>query len=334
MLVLGIETSCDDTGVALVEDGARIVAEATSRQDDLHARFGGVVPEVASRCHSERIAPLVDGILRESNLSYTDIDGIAYTQGPGLIGSLLVGLNFAKSLAYGLGITAIGIHHLEAHLYSTRFAASDCEDSVVFPHLALLVSGGHTSLYVVRSWTDFESMGETLDDAVGEAFDKVAKLLGLGYPGGPAIERAAREAQGPFPELPTPKTERPFDFSLSGLKSAVARIVQKGGYEPACVASAFQRVVAELLTSRVLDACAHANLKHVTLSGGVAANRALRGALESACADHGYVFTPAPLALAMDNGVMVAGAGYHRLASGERSPLDAGAFSTSRRSVS
>lgn len=326
MLVLGIETSCDDTGVALVEDGHRILAEATSRQDDLHARFGGVVPEVASRCHAERLAPLTQAILQEAGLTFSDVDGIAYTEGPGLIGSLLVGVNFGKALAYRLAIPAVGIHHLEAHLYSTRFAESE----IIFPHLALLVSGGHTSLYIVKEWNRVEVVGQTLDDAAGEAFDKVAKLLGLGYPGGPAVAQAADKAQGPLPELPLPRTKGEFDFSLSGLKSAVARLVERGDYPAADVAAAFQDVVVTLLVSRVMEAAARFELRQVTLCGGVAANRCLRLRLQQRCEERSLSFVAAPFTLAMDNGVMVAGLGYHYLNAGCRSPLQAGAFSTSR----
>lgn len=324
--MLGIETSCDDTGVALVEDGQRIVAEATSRQDDLHARFGGVVPEVASRCHAERLAPLTQGILQEAGVTYRNLEGIAYTEGPGLIGSLLVGVNFAKALAFRQSIPAVGIHHLEAHLYSVRFAESE----ILFPHLALLVSGGHTSLYIVRDWNQAELVGQTLDDAAGEAFDKVAKLLGLGYPGGPALAKAAEKAQGPLPELPIPRTKGEFDFSLSGLKSAVARLVERETYPAESVAAAFQDVVVKLLVSRVAEAARRYGLRQVTLCGGVAANRCLRERLQQQCADQSLSFVAAPFSLAMDNGVMVAGLGYHYLKAGCRSPLDAGAFSTSR----
>ena len=326
MLVLGVETSCDDTGVALVEDGSVCLADVTSRQDDLHARFGGVVPEVASRCHSERLTPLVEGILREADVTYRDLDAVAYTEGPGLIGSLLVGSNFGKSLAYGLGIPCVGVHHLEAHLFSVSFAAEE----VPFPHLGLLVSGGHTSLCVASSWTQFESLGETLDDAAGEAFDKVAKILGFGYPGGPAIERAAASASGPFPELPSPRTQRPYDISLSGLKSAVARLARSDTFAHDNIAAAFQTVVVSMLVKRAIGAARETGIGHVTLCGGVAANGFLRERLAQACRESDLSFTPAPLRLAMDNGVMVAGLGAHLIRSGKRATLDAGAFSTVR----
>ncbi len=325
-LVLGIETSCDDTGVALVRDGVEIVAQATSRQDDLHARFGGVVPEVASRCHSERIAPLVTALLDEAGVSLSDLDAIAYTEGPGLIGSLLVGSNFGKTLAFRLGVPAVAVHHLEAHLYSARFE----EPNLTFPHLGLLVSGGHTSLYIVRSWEETELLGQTLDDAAGEAFDKVAKLLGLGYPGGPAIQNAATEATGPRPELPTPRTPNPLDVSLSGLKSAVSRLAQTGAYAADAIADAFQSKVVEMLVARVLKAAAEHDLRQVTLTGGVAANALLREELALHCSQNKLHFVAAPLHLAMDNGSMVGGLGYHHLQAGRLAPLDAGAFSTTR----
>ena len=325
-LVLGIETSCDDTGVALVRDGVDIVAHATSRQDDLHARFGGVVPEVASRCHSERIAPLVTALLDEAGVSLSDLDAIAYTEGPGLIGSLLVGSNFGKTLAFRLGVPAVAVHHLEAHLYSARFE----EPNLTFPHLGLLVSGGHTSLYIVRSWEETELLGQTLDDAAGEAFDKVAKLLGLGYPGGPAIQNAATEATDPRPVLPTPRTPNPLDVSLSGLKSAVSRLAQTGTFAPEAIADAFQSKVVEMLVTRVLKAAEEHDLRQVTLTGGVAANAHLRKELALHCAQKQLHFVAAPLQLAMDNGSMVGGLGYHLLQAGRLAALDAGAFSTTR----
>ena len=322
-IVLGIETSCDETAAALVADGRHILTNIISSQVDLHAVYGGVVPELASRRHVELIVPVVDRALAEANLTFADLSAIAVTAGPGLVGALLVGLSYAKGVALAQGLPLIGIHHTAAHIYANIITC----DSLEAPFLSLVVSGGHTSLIWVHDHGHYELLGSTVDDAAGEAFDKIARTLGLGYPGGPEIERLARRGNPKALSLPQPAVKgRPLDFSFSGLKTAVLNYLnrlrlQQQKPNKADVAASLQRAIVTALVERTLLAADNTGLKQVALAGGVAANEELRSTLRQAGAERGLqVFTPPPI-LCTDNGAMVAAAGYWHFKRGFRSPL-------------
>ncbi len=322
--VLGIETSCDETAASVIEDGTTIVSSVVSSQIDLHARYGGVVPELAGRAHVELLTPVIDDALTQAGSDRTGvgIDGIAVTCGPGLIGSLLVGVAEAKALSMAWGIPFIGVNHLEAHLFASLLEQPD----LGWPLVVLLVSGGHTMLIEVTSPGQYRIMGGTIDDAAGEAFDKVARFIGLGYPGGPAIDRIAIEGDARSYAFPRSLPGDAYDFSFSGLKTSVVNRVRK---EPdaatADIAASFQEAVVDVLVSRARQAAADVGARAICLAGGVAANSLLRTRIEEACADDGIgAFLPSR-ALCTDNAAMVAAAGYWHLARGERSPLDLGA---------
>lgn len=317
MLVLGIETSCDETGVAVYDGGRGLLAHMLHSQAALHDEYGGVVPELASRDHIRRLLPMIRIVLSEAGIAETDLDAVAFTQGPGLAGALLVGAAVGSSLAYGLGIRAVGIHHLEAHLLSPLLEKTGPQ----FPFVALLVSGGHTQLMRVAGVGEYELLGETLDDAAGEAFDKTAKLLGLTYPGGPALARLAeRGSSGRF-EFPRPMLDRlekrgDLNFSFSGLKTAVATLVRQCKLDEqtrADVAAAFQEAVAEVLAAKSLAAIRQAGLDRLVVAGGVGANARLRSLLDAVAARGRFrVFYP-KVEFCTDNGAMIALAGYLRL---------------------
>jgi N6-L-threonylcarbamoyladenine synthase len=295
MVVLGIDTSCDDTGVGIAQNG-RVLANQVASQTLLHAQFGGVVPELASREHTQVIDGLVEQALGEAGLSLGDIDCFAATRGPGLIGALLVGYTYAKALAFATAKPFVAVHHLEGHIYAALTADTKP------PFLALLASGGHTHLFEVPAYGQYRLLGATLDDAAGEAFDKSARLLGLGYPGGPEIERLARQG-GDLQKVPLNlplQGQQGFAFSFSGLKTAVARAVQKG-YAPADIAAKFQQVAVEHLSSVVLRAAAQTGHKVLVVAGGVAQNAALKERLQGRL----ELFFP-PKGLATDNGAMIA----------------------------
>jgi len=328
MLVLGIETSCDETGVAVYESERGLLAHALHSQVALHDEYGGVVPELASRDHIRRLLPLVRRVLSEAGVEESDLDAIAYTQGPGLAGALLVGAAFANSLAFGLGIAAIGVHHLEGHLLSPLLERNPPR----FPFVALLVSGGHTQLMRVGAVGDYQLLGETLDDAAGEAFDKTAKLLGLGYPGGPALAKLAETGKRDSIAFPRPMLDQlqksgDLDFSFSGLKTAVVTVLRKhspaddSATDPrwrADVAAAFQEAVAEVLVAKSRAAVERTGMDRLVVAGGVGANTRLRALLDAAAARDGFsVFYPA-LEFCTDNGAMIALAGAMRL-QGKRS---------------
>lgn len=319
MKILGVESSCDETGLALYDTERGLLAHAVHSQVAMHAEYGGVVPELASRDHIRRVIPLTRSVMAEAGLTLADLDGIAYTQGPGLAGALLVGAGFANALAAALNIPAVGIHHLEGHLLSPLLA----EPRPEFPFVALLVSGGHTQLMRVDGVGRYELLGETVDDAAGEAFDKTAQLLGLGYPGGPALSRLA-DAGHPYRyKLPRPMlTSGDLDFSFSGLKTAVLTLVKKEGLaNQADIAAGFQAAVVDVLAGKCLAALKQAGLKRLVVAGGVGANRALRARLDAEAAQrHFNVFYP-PLALCTDNGAMIAFAGALRFQAGAR-PAD------------
>lgn len=314
MLVLGIETSCDETGIALYDTRRGLLGHALHSQIRLHAAYGGVVPELASRDHIRRVLPLLEQVLISSGTTLQDIDAIAYTQGPGLAGALLVGASIAESLAFALNVPTLGIHHLEGHLLSPLL--EDAAPS--FPFVALLVSGGHTQLMRVGGIGDYELLGDTLDDAAGEAFDKTAKLLGLPYPGGPALSKLAESGQPGRFHLPRPMLgSGDLNFSFSGLKTAVLTLASQ--HQPlseqtrADIARAFQEAVVEVLVAKCTAALDHTGLQQIVVSGGVGANRQLREHLNQVTAAQGYsVFYPR-LEFCTDNGAMIAFAGAMRL---------------------
>ena len=313
MLILGIETSCDDTGVALYDSRAgRLVAHAVHSQAAMHEVYGGVVPELASRDHVRRIVPLARKVLGEIKGDTTAIDGIGYTEGPGLAGALLVGASFAHGLALSLGVPAVGIHHLEGHLLSPLLSARRPE----FPFLALLVSGGHTQLMRVDGVGRYELLGDTQDDAAGEAFDKTAQLLGLGYPGGPALSKLAERGRPGRYRLPRPMIAAGLDFSFSGLKTAVLTLVKNENPDPADLARAFVDAIVEVLVAKCARAAEATGLTRLVVAGGVGANRQLRAALDAEGARRGFdVFYPEP-ELCTDNGAMIAFAAAQRLQAG------------------
>ncbi|OGU44430.1 MAG: tRNA (adenosine(37)-N6)-threonylcarbamoyltransferase complex transferase subunit TsaD [Hydrogenophilales bacterium RIFOXYA1_FULL_63_33] len=312
MLVLGVESSCDETGVALYDSARGLLAHALYSQIAMHNDYGGVVPELASRDHIRRVLPLTRQVLAESGCTLAELDGIAYTQGPGLAGALLVGAGMARALAFSLNIPAVGVHHLEGHMLSPLISDTPPE----FPFVALLVSGGHTQLMLVSGVGRYTLLGETLDDAAGEAFDKTAQLLGLGYPGGPALSKLAATGDASRFALPRPMLNSgDFDFSFSGLKTAVLTLVRKVGLgEAADIAAAFQAAAVEVLVSKSLAACLHSGATRLVVAGGVGANAHLRERLTREAAMRGIsVFYPR-LEFCTDNGAMIAYAGAQRLA--------------------
>mgnify|MGYP000035336813 CR=1 FL=1 len=320
MKVLGIETSCDETAVGVVEDGRRLLANVVASQASFHAPYGGVVPEVASRRHVELLLPVLEEALRQAHCRPADLDAIGVTIGPGLAGSLLVGANLAKALSYAWERPLVAVNHLEAHIYANWLLPGDPPR---FPALCLVVSGGHTELVLMEDHGQYRLLGRTLDDAAGEAFDKAARLLGLGFPGGPAIERIAAGQGRPRLRLPRARTRGAYDFSFSGLKTHVLRLVrgERGQAPPAPeLAAAFQEAVVDALVARVLRAAEEHEVAEVMVVGGVAANRLLREELSRRCPLP--VRVPPP-ALCTDNGAMVAACAWFRLTLfGDVAPLD------------
>jgi len=327
MIVLGIESSCDETAAALVQDGRIILSSVIASQVDVHCLYGGVVPEIASRMHIESLVPVVDEAIKKAGVCLSDIGGVAATQGPGLIGALLVGFSFAKAFAFARHLPFAGINHLEAHIYSLFLM----DDPPEFPFIALVVSGGHTNIYHVTSPSHFELMGRTRDDAAGEAFDKVAKMLGLGYPGGPVIEKHSL-IQNPDILFPRTLLEKDsFDFSFSGLKSAVARYIHdhdvSSDHEKARVAASFQNAVIDVLSQKLIHAALFKKCSRIGISGGVSANRTFVGILSKKAASHRIrTFTP-PLELCGDNAAMVAARGYTLIQQGNLTSLEDDVYS-------
>ncbi len=324
MKILGIETSCDETSAAVVEDGRRVLSSVVSSQAELHSEYGGVIPEIASRKQLELIQPVVETAMNKAGLNSSQIDGIAVVNGPGLLGSLFVGLAFAKSLAFAWEKPLTGINHVEAHIFA-GFLVADIE----FPFLSLVVSGGHTSLYHVLSHDRFELLGRTVDDAAGEAFDKVAKLLGLGYPGGPLIEKLAERGNPEAIKFPLGMVRHQgFDFSFSGLKTAVLTYTKKNKrFKPEDVAASFQNTVVKILIKKIKRAVLKTRAKTLVVAGGVAANKALRRACMELEKEELRVILP-PLEYCTDNAAMVACLGYYRINSGKTDNLELDAFST------
>jgi N6-L-threonylcarbamoyladenine synthase len=330
MLLLGIETSCDETAAAVVEDGKSILSSIVSSQIAVHHRYGGVVPELASRKHIESIVPVVQEAIDTAGKPHSDIDAVAVTRGPGLVGALLVGFSFAKAYAYASDIPWVGVNHLEAHVNSVFLEA----DYPPFPFVALLASGGHTAIYHVTSHTSIELMGQTRDDAAGEAFDKVAKILDLGYPGGVVIDSLSREGNPDKIKFPRTYLEKSsYDFSFSGIKTAVNRYVSKhqGAIQTQIpdVVAGFQEAVVEVLTYKLLNAAREKRCGHVALVGGVAANSRLRAKVIEDAVETGIKVHIPSLHLCGDNAAMIAAVGYHYLKSGRVSKLKDDVFSRS-----
>jgi N6-L-threonylcarbamoyladenine synthase len=326
MRVLGIETSCDETGIAIYDSDRGLLAHALYSQVAMHAEYGGVVPELASRDHVRKTIPLIEKVLKEAQLTAGEIDGVAYTAGPGLAGALLVGAAIGRSLGYAWNVPTVGVHHLEGHLLAPMLESNPPE----FPFMALLVSGGHTQLIRVRHWGDYEIVGESVDDAVGEAFDKTAKLLGLGYPGGAALAALAEEGDPKRFHFPRPMIDRPgLMFSFSGLKTFALNTVTQYGLDSktrADIARAFQDAVVETLMIKCRRALRETGMKTLVVAGGVGANRALRSQLtEMVQKEKGQVYFPR-MEFCTDNGAMIAYAGCQRLLAGETSNLSIEVF--------
>lgn len=327
MLILGIDTSCDDTSAAVVRDGAEILSNIVSSQGEIHQKYGGIVPELASRRHVEMIWPVVHEALGAASITLDDLDAIAVCHAPGLIGSLLIGCGFAKAVSFARSIPLVAVHHLEGHI----FAAFLEKNIPAFPLLALTVSGGHTSLYQVAAFGDYHELGRTRDDAAGEAYDKVSKLLGLGYPGGPVIDRLAAEGDPKAYDFPRAWLPDSYDFSFSGVKTAVRTAIQKeqrvtdaplsSGFMQD-VAASFQAAVVDVLVRKTELAAAGTGIRTVVLSGGVAANSSLRSRMQSMAEDRGISLHVPSAGLCADNAAMIAAAGYRHFMAGARAGLD------------
>ncbi|AEH46053.1 metalloendopeptidase, glycoprotease family [Thermodesulfatator indicus DSM 15286] len=324
MKILAIETSCDETACAILKDGEKILTNLVASQEELHRRYGGIVPELASRKHMEVILPLTQEALERANLGLEEIDAVCVTNGPGLIGSLVIGVSFAKALAYGRKIPLIACDHINAHILAVFLE----KEKPPFPFVALVVSGGHTALFWVKDYLEFYLLGQTRDDAAGEAFDKVAKLLGLGYPGGRIISRLAEEGNPDLIPLPRPMLDKPgFDFSFSGLKTAVVNYVNdlklKGLSVPIHdLCAAFEKAVVEVLKEKAVAALLATNCQHLVLAGGVAANKRLRETLKHEAQKRNFkLYLPSP-EFCTDNAAMIAVCGYHKYLRGEFASLD------------
>lgn len=333
MVILGIDTSCDDTSASVVEEGVKIRSNIVSSQESIHGRFGGIVPELASRRHVEMIWPVVDEALRAAHITLKDLSAVAVCHGPGLIGSLLVGCSFAKALCFSKGIRLVSVNHLEGHVFSSFLEKSPEElyrgnegspaQTIEFPFISLIVSGGHTSLYRVDGFGKYKELGRTRDDAAGEAYDKVSKLLGLGYPGGPVIDKLAREGSPDSVVFPRAYLPEGLDFSFSGLKTAVMNHLK----EPhPCgindIAASFQQAVIDVLVRKTEWAVTREGIHRVTVSGGVGANSALRRELALVAGKKGIQLSIPDAPLCTDNAAMIAAAGYHHVKAHKLAPMD------------
>ena len=327
--ILGIETSCDETSAAVVVDGRDVRSNLVSSQVKLHEKYGGVVPEIAARAHIEQVRPIVEDALAQAGVGYDDIDAIAVTQGPGLVGSLLIGVTAAKVLTLTHDKPLVPVDHIEAHATSAAIVS----DEPPWPAVALVVSGGHTSLYLVRDFLDIELMGQTTDDAAGEAFDKVASILELGYPGGPPIDRCARDGNPAAFRFPRAWIKKPhFDFSFSGLKTAVlyhvygvgrkyGSVAHLSASQIADIAASFQAALVDVLVTKTIAAARRASVANVVIGGGVAANTGLRASLQRACDDAGLRLHLTPMKYCTDNAAMIAALGYHAFRAGRTADL-------------
>ena len=330
MKILAFESSCDETAVAVVEDGRKVLSDAIASQVDIHAIYGGVVPEIASRKHVEAIAALTEKALADAGCTRQDIDAVAVTYAPGLIGAVLVGLSFAKSVAYGLNVPLIPVHHIRGHIAANYLAFPDLEP----PFLALAISGGNTLIIDVEDYTHMTILGSTRDDAAGECYDKAARAMGMPYPGGVALDKLAHEGDPHACNLPRPRVEgSEYDFSFSGLKTAVLNRLhnaeQKGEtVNKADLCASFQHTVTEMLVGNTIKAAADLGESTIVLAGGVSANSGLRAGMEAACADRGYALYAPPLSLCGDNGAMVAAQGYYELLSGRTAGMELNAIAS------
>ncbi len=319
MKILGIETSCDETAAAVVEDGDKILSNQIASQVEIHARYGGIVPEVASRQHILSIIPIIEQAMAEAKADWDDLDGIAVTMGPGLAGSLLVGVNMAKSVALARRLPVTGVNHLEGHIYANWLTGHRVESAPTFPLVCLIVSGGHSDLVVMKEHGDYVVLGRTRDDAAGEAFDKAARILGLGYPGGPAVEKAAKNSTTSL-QLPRAWLKGTSDFSFSGVKTALLRLVERGEVSsPADAAASFQEAVVDTLVTKTVAATTEHRVKQILLAGGVASNKRLRSRLVKDSPTP--VLIPEPV-LCTDNAAMIAACGYYRFKAGKKNGLD------------
>ena len=322
--ILAIESSCDETAAAVVHNGRKVLSNIISSQIDLHKLYGGVVPEIASRKHIEKINQVIEEALKEAEVTLKDIDAVAVTYGPGLVGALLVGVAEAKAIAYAAGLPLVGVHHIEGHISANYIEHPELEP----PFLCLVASGGHTHLVCVKDYGKYEILGRTRDDAAGEAYDKVARAIGLGYPGGPKIDRIAREGNPDAIKFPKANVDgAKYDFSFSGLKSAVLNYINgckmKGeSFDPADIAASFQKAVVEVLVEKSMQAAEDYSMRKFAIAGGVASNKALRTAMEAACAKRGIQFYhPSPI-YCTDNAAMIGAAGFYEYLAGTRHGWD------------
>lgn len=324
ILILGLESSCDETAASVIKNGRTVLSNVISSQIDIHKEYGGVVPEIASRKHIERINTVIEEALKEANVILKDLDAIGVTYGPGLVGALLVGVAEAKAICFAADIPLVGVHHIEGHVSANYIENPDLEP----PFLCLIVSGGHTHLVVVKDYGEFEILGRTRDDAAGEAFDKVARAIGLGYPGGPKIDRISREGNPDAIVFPKTRIEdAPYDFSFSGLKSAVLNYINKANmmqedFNRADLAASFQKNVVDTLTEKTIHAAKELHINKVAIAGGVASNSALRNRMEAVCREEGiHFYHPSPI-FCTDNGAMIGVAAYYEFIKGTRHGWD------------
>lgn len=330
VLILGIESSCDETAAAVVKNGREVLSSVINTQIDIHKKFGGVVPEVASRRHIETIDAVIDEALEKANVTFDDITAIAVTYGPGLVGALLVGVSTAKALAYALEKPLVPVHHIKGHIMANFVAHKDLEP----PFVCLVASGGHSHIVLAKDYNEFEILGQTRDDAAGEAFDKIARVLGLGYPGGPLIDKLAKEGNPEAVHFPRVRMEEnSLDFSFSGVKTAVINYLHKldqnnESYNKADIAASFQEAVTDVLCEHTIEAARKTGIKTITLAGGVGANSALREKMSRMASAHGIrVLYPEPV-LCTDNAIMIACAGYYGYINGDRGDMSLNAVAS------
>ena len=320
MLILGIETSCDETSAAVVKDGRDILSNIVASQVDLHAKYGGVVPELASRKHVELVNPVIREALDTAKIDFQDINAVAVTNRPGLVGALLIGVSAAKAISSALQLPLLGIHHIEGHIYANLLK----NPSLPFPFICLVVSGGHSDLLLIKDHGSYEMLARTRDDAAGEAFDKTARAIGLGYPGGPMIDKLAQKGNPEAIRFPRARLGNTLDFSFSGIKTAVARFYKenKENHKTEDIAASFQAAMIDMLANNTLAAAQRTGIKNIALAGGVAANSGLQERISREAEKHGLQFNYPPTQLCTDNAAMIACAGYYHLIRGETDTLD------------